>query len=130
MKFKLEPRYTVIKDSDAMRYLSEAQRQQLAELQQIIANGRAFDERHPMECLCIERDWPEYETALMLISERVERENAPQPPVMVLGGVPFDKLPGNVQHAYYRWQEAQTIEAEENFHDACKKFLSGQLYKV
>lgn len=127
MKFELEPRYTVIKDSDAVRYLSEQQRQQLADLAKIVEDGRAFDERHPFECLCIERDWPEYAVAYQLMAERVEGEE--KPPLMQLCGVPFDQLPDYIHAAYYQWQDAQTAETEANFHNACKRYINQQLYK-
>ena len=71
--FEREERYIVFKKS----HLSD---EQLAKVERLIAEGRQSSSSHDwplptVECVVVERDWPEYETVWAMIEARVSREN-------------------------------------------------------
>jgi len=72
MSFKLENRYMIIKRADAKKYLSSEEIEELSFIEANICAARMLDERPPLDALVIEKDWPEYETALKLLSDRVD----------------------------------------------------------
>ncbi len=78
----LEPRYVVLKIKDINRYIPNYKWQLMQEMIcDVIEEKRAIDGRPPFECICIEKDWPEYEPTLKMLSERVDKEGcAPQSP--------------------------------------------------
>lgn len=68
---KLEQRYLVFKISDLQKFLSYEQREMLDAIDSEISIGRHHNQKQDLECLCIEKDWPEYEIVLSLLSERI-----------------------------------------------------------
>lgn len=77
---KLEDKYFVFKKSDVRdstvwEYFSRATSR--------INESRAAHGKQYLECLVIERDWPEYEPTLKLLSDRVDSESQ---------GLPFNHL--------------------------------------
>ena len=73
MSFELENRYIVIKRADAKKYLSRDHHEELSLIEANICADRMLDERPPLDALVIEKDWPEYETVLQLLSDRIEQ---------------------------------------------------------
>lgn len=73
---ELEQRYHVIKIADADLSLTTAEKSILKTIMNKVADGRKNAGKPPLHCLCIEGDWPEYEPALKLISDRVDLEEA------------------------------------------------------
>ena len=69
---KRENRYIVVKIKDAEKHLSPHEFTRLRQLAKAVDNGRIQEEKHPMECVVIESDWPEYEKAWQMIGERVD----------------------------------------------------------
>jgi hypothetical protein len=67
-----ETRYSVIKITDGLAYLTHEQCNKLDELLGIVAAGRARDGKRPLKCVIVEDDWPEYEQVWQLIEDRVE----------------------------------------------------------
>jgi len=68
----LEPRYIVTKIKDANRFLSPAERNQLDNLIAKIAGGRTSAGQPTLECVVIEKDWPEYSPTLAALCKRVD----------------------------------------------------------
>lgn len=67
-----EDRYIVIKRSDAGRYLDDRDIHDLNEIANLVEGGRTSDGKHPMECVVVECDWPEYEHVWDMIADRVD----------------------------------------------------------
>ncbi len=59
--FAREPRYVVIKISDANAYLDVDEKVLLENLHAKCAMGRINDGRRRMDCVVVESDWSEYE---------------------------------------------------------------------
>jgi len=78
----LERRYVVLKISDIERYIPAYKWKLMQELIcDDIEKKRKEEGRAPLECICIERDWPEYEPVLKMLSGRVDEEScAPRYP--------------------------------------------------
>lgn len=86
----LEDRYLVIKISDLKKVALEPDAwyyfNKVLEATDETRKTRGAD---PLECLVIEKDWPEYEKVLAILSERVDREEnladpKPQPASKIL----------------------------------------------
>lgn len=60
-RFEREPRYAVMKLSDANAALSNSERKQLDELMMKVAQFRLEQGKEPLECVVVEADWPIYE---------------------------------------------------------------------
>lgn len=73
--FKREDRYLVLKRCDIEMYLNKDDSMRLARISRDITNARMDKGRPPLKCVCIESDWPEYETAWSMIENRVFKEN-------------------------------------------------------
>lgn len=58
----------------------------LGQIQDIVNVNRAKRRKHPLGCICIEDDWPEYPAVLKMLSERVD-------------GVKF--IPSKSKHSHY-----------------------------
>lgn len=71
---KREFRYAVIKLKDAQKYLSYDENKQLIALMQKVDRGRMLERKEPINCVCVEKDWPEYEKVWKMIEERVDAE--------------------------------------------------------
>lgn len=69
-----EDRYIVIKRKDAEAYLSDGLKADLDRVCDAISERREADGRHPMECVVVECDWPEYERVWDMIKARVDGE--------------------------------------------------------
>ena len=76
---ELETRYYVIKISDARKYLTEIECEIADGIYAKVYNAREAAGKSSLECLCIEKDWPEYEPTLKLLSDRVDSPKN-QPP--------------------------------------------------
>ena len=70
-EFQRENRYVVFKCSDMRKYLSQSERRQVEGLALHICLSREGDSKHPLNCLVVESDWPEYEPTWKLIEARV-----------------------------------------------------------
>lgn len=73
-EFKREPRYVVLKITDALAYLSACQLDRLQEIGEAIAAGRAADGKPIFNAVVVEQDWPEFEPTWSAIELRVYRE--------------------------------------------------------
>lgn len=77
----LETRYIVVKIKDANRFLSAAERDMLERLHAKAALGRIDAGQKMLDCIVVEKDWPEYEPTLAAISARVDAlPNGPSEP--------------------------------------------------
>ena len=70
-KFKRELRYLVIKHKDAARYLTQTEQRILNTIAERVLEGRCLDNKHDLECVVVEHDWPEYEMAWDAIESRM-----------------------------------------------------------
>lgn len=70
-QFVRERRYWMAKSKDVEKYLSDDQQIKLSALLTKIAVGRLEDGRPPLEAVCVESDWPEYETVWKMIEDRM-----------------------------------------------------------
>ena len=68
-----EHRYLVVKYKDMLKFLSEAEQVAFIELAKKIDAGREADGKKPVECVCVEHDWPEYEEVWAMIAARVDK---------------------------------------------------------
>ncbi|ATE60137.1 hypothetical protein CCZ27_09420 [Thauera sinica] len=80
--FVREPRYIVIKLSDLDAYAPAETRQQILQAQQTIDTLRVRDGRPPLECVVVERDWPEYADTWAAIEQRTRRMQSRDASVM------------------------------------------------
>lgn len=67
-----EFRYLVLKYKDIAKHLSEEDTRTLIELAKKIDAGREKDGKKPVECVCVEHDWPEYEEVWVMLAARVD----------------------------------------------------------
>lgn len=70
-EFQRENRYVVFKRSDMRKYLSQSERRQVEGLALHICLSREDDSKHPLNCLVVESDWPEFEPTWKAIEARV-----------------------------------------------------------
>jgi len=71
---ELEQRYVVLKEKDIKKYLYNNQKDNLVDICGGINIEREAAGRGTLKCIVIEKDWPEYEVVLKLLSERVDNE--------------------------------------------------------
>lgn len=71
---KLELRYLVLKIKDVEKYLTKTEKAMLYILCQKIQSARLDDNKSILEGIVIQKDWPEYEPTLELLSKRVDNE--------------------------------------------------------
>lgn len=69
---KREDRYLVFKRTDIQRYLNPTAQKTLSEISQTIIGARRGQRREELQCVVVEKDWPEYEHVWELIRMRVE----------------------------------------------------------
>jgi len=69
---KLEERYIILKVTDVERHLHESDRLELKHIGQKIDRARDIEGRGDFSAIVIEKDWPEYEAVLQLLSKRVD----------------------------------------------------------
>lgn len=67
-----EKRYTIFKNTDIERYLSDGEIAALCELDSKINLCRQQDARELLTAVVVENDWPEYEPVWQMIENRVE----------------------------------------------------------
>lgn len=77
---ELEQRYIVIKYKDINRYLMSIQIASLFDWCNRITKGRVCEGKKEIDCIVIEKDWPEYEPVLAMLSARVDSETKPTTP--------------------------------------------------
>ena len=70
-EFQREERYVVFKLSDVANYFYPSEISQLFRLSETQQAQRAVDGKPPLECVVVEKDWPEYEPTWRAIEERV-----------------------------------------------------------
>lgn len=70
-EFQREHRYYVAKVSDVKKYLTDCERSILAALLGKLTAGRVQDDKDPLICAVVERDWPEYEPTWAAIETRM-----------------------------------------------------------
>lgn len=73
-EFKRELRYYVLKIKDVAKYLTHTEQQILNSLANKCATERYVDKRGILDCVCVERDWPEYDNVWKMIERRVAKE--------------------------------------------------------
>lgn len=73
-EFKRERRYAVIKLKDAEKYLSDYRLRQLLDILSEVEASRIDDGKLFLECVVVERDWPEYEQVWRMLKQRVTQE--------------------------------------------------------
>ena len=66
-----EHRYIVLKLKDVDSCLTSCEKEILESLCSKVRYYRDCEDKHPLECLVIESDWPEYQTAWESIVERM-----------------------------------------------------------
>ena len=75
-----EDRYIVLKRTDVLAYLNSDERHR-AEVEAVnrlikkIEHLRAEQNKPPLECVVVERNWPEYEKVWEMIERRVDEES-------------------------------------------------------
>lgn len=70
-EFQREHRYCVLKLSDMNKYLSPTQKGSILALAEKMGAGRALDGKQQLECVVVERDWPEFEAVWAMIEARM-----------------------------------------------------------
>ena len=70
-EFQREERYLVFKISDVIEHLTTTEALQLARLYEIQRVGRKEAGKSELECVVVEKDWPEYEPTWQAIEARV-----------------------------------------------------------
>ncbi|MFA6904481.1 MAG: hypothetical protein WC236_15505 [Gallionellaceae bacterium] len=86
---KRENRYLVFKIKEIGLYLTPEERAQLWELAaKVLISRRDIGGKPLLECVVIENDWPEYETAWQMIERRVRQENCQHVWSTVIAGDP------------------------------------------
>lgn len=73
-EFKREDRYVVFKISDTRKYLSPSQDAQLRHLYAEVLGGRILDGKQGLNCVVVEKDWPEYD----MVWESIEKRMMPE----------------------------------------------------
>lgn len=81
---KLEQRYVVFKVKDAQTLLQPHEIEQLNHLCRVMEARRHNSGKPPLQCLCVEPDWPEYAIALHALETRVDTPAEATPPPMVV----------------------------------------------
>lgn len=74
---KREDRYLVFKRTDIQRYLNPTAQKALSEISNTIIGARRGQRREDLQCVVVEKDWPEYEHVWELIRLRVEKATIP-----------------------------------------------------
>lgn len=74
---KREDRYLVFKRTDIQRYLNPTAQKTLSEIEKTITGVRRGQRREELQCVVVEKDWPEYEHVWELIRLRVEKATIP-----------------------------------------------------
>lgn len=77
-EFEREERYIVFKLSDVEEHFTPGEKQQLARLVEVQRVGREEAGKPPLECVVVEKDWPEYEPTWKAIEARVTGEHPVQ----------------------------------------------------
>lgn len=70
-EFEREERYIVFKLSDVEERFTPSEKQQLARLAEVQRVGRSEAGKPPLECVVVEKDWPEYDPTWKAIEARV-----------------------------------------------------------
>ena len=70
-EFTREERYIVFKISDVVEHLTTTEALHLARLYEIQRVGRKEAGKSELECIVVEKDWPEYEPTWQAIEARV-----------------------------------------------------------
>ena len=70
-EFKREERYIVFKMSDMVEHFTTTEALHLARLYEIQRVGRKEAGKSELECVVVEKDWPEYEPTWQAIEARV-----------------------------------------------------------
>jgi len=73
VKFMREQRYLVLKGTD-MECLGTTELQILQHICNKVDYSRMQRGKEPLECVLIERDWPEYGPTWLLLEERMNNE--------------------------------------------------------
>ena len=87
-EFQREERYLVFKISDVIEHLTTTEALHLARLYEIQRVGRKEAGKSELECVVVEKDWPEYEPTWRAIEARVtgtQAQPAPSVPVPKTG---------------------------------------------
>jgi hypothetical protein len=72
---ELEIRYIVIKAKNANRFLSDSECDLLERLHAKVGLGRIDNGQKMLDCIVVERGWPEYDQTLETISAPVDATN-------------------------------------------------------
>ena len=71
--FKRENRYLVLKMKDIEKYLTIEDQKELMDLAYVISMSRAKDKKEELNCVVVEKRWPEYEPTWKAIEERMSQ---------------------------------------------------------
>lgn len=80
---KLEQRYIVFKVKDVKALMDPHEISQLNHLCDLMSKRRNAVGKAPLDCLCIDVDWPEYAVALHALEARVDAPGEGVPPAMM-----------------------------------------------
>ena len=68
-----ENRYLVLKRKDIQAHLSDYEAEQLRQIAEKVHRGRIAQGKQALECVVVEKDWPEYESTWSAIELRVNQ---------------------------------------------------------
>lgn len=71
---RLQKRYTVLKETDIAEHLSGAMQNLLNSICAAVEDGRKDAGKQTLACLVIEKDWPEYQPTVDLLSAKINED--------------------------------------------------------
>lgn len=99
-ELKREERYIVFKISDVVEHLTTTEALHLARLYEIQRVGRKEAGKAELECVVVEKDWPEYEPTRKAIEARTT------------GAQPAPSVPDGWKEAAIAWEVCASIHRE------------------
>ena len=110
-------KYLVLKTQDIINSLSPTECNTLSNLVNKVRGYREISGKHPMECVVVECDWPEYEVVWQMIADRVDGKQQAQPLPEL-----SDEQITNIASCYY---EAKLVAIDEcNIHDFARAAIA------
>ena len=101
-----EHRYYVAKKKDVEKYLSDDQQLQLDRLLTKIRIGRLNDGKVDVQTVCVDSDWPEYETVWKMLEARIDGKTSP-------ASAPEGwKIPEPMEHEPLRADEPMQVQVD------------------
>lgn len=100
-------KYVVVKVADAKQALTPVDFEALCDLSAFVDEFRVSVGKHPMECVVVEADWPEYETVWQMIADRVDGEQ--QQPMPELSDEQIERRYEKTLNQTLRTQDKATV---------------------